>query len=49
MILHYLDVESYRIAIKHPKYTYNYLLQNKLTKTTNNNEQYILWVRGRKK
>jgi len=48
-VLHYLDVESYRIAIKHPKYTYKFLLQNKLTKTTNNNEQYILWVRGRKK
>lgn len=48
-LLKFLNLSSYRLAKIHPKTPYKLMLENKLSNSYENDEQYILWVKGTKK
>lgn len=48
-LLRHLNISSYRLAKIHPKNPYKFLYENKLSTFCEEDEPYILWVKGTKK
>lgn len=45
-LLRHLNISSYRLAKIHPKNPYKFLYENKLSTFCEEDEPYILWVKG---